>query len=50
MTEHDVWAAERQTQGWTYGAKRDDAKKETPCMVSYSQLSNSEKKFTETRQ
>ena len=42
---HDVWAAERQAQGWTYGAKRDDQKKETPCMVAYSQLPESEKTF-----
>ena len=42
---HDVWAAERQAQGWTYGPLRDDAKKETPCMVPYSQLPDSEKKF-----
>ena len=42
---HDVWAMERQAQGWTYGPQRDDAKKETPCMVPYSQLPDSEKKF-----
>lgn len=42
---HDVWAAERIAQGWTYGPQRDDAKKETPCMVAYSQLPESEKKF-----
>ena len=42
---HDVWAAERQAQGWTYGPQRDDQKKETPCMVAYSQLPDSEKKF-----
>ena len=42
---HDVWAVERQSQGWTYGPHRDDAKKETPCMVPYSQLPDSEKKF-----
>lgn len=42
---HDVWAAERQAQGWTYGPHRDDAKKETPCMVPYSKLPDSEKKF-----
>ena len=42
---HDVWAAERQAQGWTYGPMRDDAKKQTPCMVPYSQLPDSEKKF-----
>lgn len=42
---HDVWAVERQAQGWTYGPQRDDAKKETPCMVAYSKLPDSEKKF-----
>ena len=42
---HDVWAAERIAQGWSYGPQRDDAKKQTPCMVPYSQLPDSEKKF-----
>jgi len=42
---HDVWAVERQAQGWTYGPHRDDDKKETPCMLPYSQLPDSEKKF-----
>lgn len=42
---HDVWALERQAQGWTYGDQRDDNKKETPCMVPYSQLPDSEKTF-----
>ena len=42
---HDVWAVERIAQGWSYGVKRDDDKKETPCMVPYSQLPESEKKF-----
>ena len=42
---HDVWAVERQAQGWTYGEQRDDDKKETPCMVPYSQLPESEKTF-----
>lgn len=42
---HDVWALERKEQGWTYGPNRDDTRKETPCMVPYSQLPDSEKKF-----
>ena len=42
---HDVWAVERQQQGWTYGLERNDATKQTPCMVAYSQLPDSEKKF-----
>lgn len=40
---HDIWAVERQEQGWSYGPKRDDVKKENPCMVPYSQLSEEEK-------
>lgn len=42
---HDVWAVERKAQGWIYGPNRDDNKKETPCMVAYSQLEESEKRF-----
>ena len=42
---HDVWAVERQAQGWTHGPQRDDNLKQTPCMVPYSQLPDSEKKF-----
>lgn len=42
---HDVWALERKMQGWSYGPRRDDAKKQTPCMVAYSQLPDSEKTF-----
>jgi hypothetical protein len=42
---HDVWALERKAQGWTYGAERNDQRKETPCMVAYSQLPESEKTF-----
>lgn len=42
---HDVWAMERIAQGWSYGPMRDDVKKENPCMVPYSQLPDSEKKF-----
>ena len=42
---HDIWAKERLAQGWSYGPQRDDAKKETPCMVEYSELPDSEKRF-----
>ena len=30
---HDMWALERQSEGWTYGSKRDDSKQESPDMV-----------------
>ena len=42
---HDKWALERQSEGWTFGPKRDDSKLETPDMVSYAQLPESEKQY-----
>lgn len=42
---HEVWAAERIAQGWTYGPERNDQLKHHPCLVPYSQLDDSEKKF-----
>ena len=42
---HDVWAVGRIEQGWTYGSVRDDAKKETPCLVPYNELPESEKEY-----
>lgn len=42
---HDKWALERQSEGWTYGPKRDDSKLETPDMVPYAQLPESEKQY-----
>lgn len=36
---HEVWARERVKQGWTYGAHRDDATKQHPCLVPYKDLS-----------
>lgn len=42
---HEVWAQGRIKEGWAYGPKRDDSTKETPCMVPYSELSESEKEY-----
>lgn len=42
---HDVWAVGRIKEGWTYGPTRDDAKKETPCMVPFEELPDSEKSY-----
>lgn len=42
---HEVWADQRQEEGWTYGPKRDDERKETPDMVPYSMLPYSEKEY-----
>jgi hypothetical protein len=42
---HDVWARQRIAEGWTYGPVRDDARKETPCLVPYADLPESEKDY-----
>ena len=42
---HEVWSKGRIEQGWKYGKKRDDAKKETPCLVPYAELSEEEKDY-----
>ena len=42
---HDVWAEGRIRAGWTYGEKRDDDKKQTPCLVPYGELPESEKEY-----
>ena len=42
---HDLWAAQRLAEGWTYGPQRDDAKKTHPCLVPYGQLPESEKEY-----
>ena len=42
---HEVWAAGRIAEGWTYGPVRDDAAKRTPCLVPYGELPESEKEY-----
>jgi len=42
---HDVWAAQRIAEGWTYGPSRDEAAKKHPCLVPYEQLPESEKEY-----
>lgn len=42
---HEVWASGRIRDGWTYGPVRDDDKKQTPCLVPYAQLSDTEKEY-----
>lgn len=42
---HEVWAQGRIREGWIYGEKRDDALKQTPCLVPYDDLPESEKEY-----
>ena len=42
---HDVWAQSRISDGWRYGPKRNDERKEHPCLVEYEQLQDSERAY-----
>lgn len=42
---HEVWAATRMAQGWTYGPERNDAEKKHPCLVPYEELSEEERDY-----
>lgn len=42
---HEIWAKARTDQGWTYGPERNDQKKETPDMIPYCNLPESEKLY-----
>ena len=42
---HEIWAKNRCDQGWTYGPERNDKKKETPDMIPYCNLPESEKLY-----
>jgi hypothetical protein len=42
---HEVWAAQRIKDGWSYGPLRDDAAKKHPCLKPYEELPESEKEY-----
>lgn len=42
---HEVWASARMKEGWVYGTKRDDVLKQTPDLVPYADLPDSEKQY-----
>ena len=42
---HEIWAKKRKNQGWSYGPERNDQKKETPDMIPYCNLPESEKLY-----
>jgi len=42
---HDIWAKQRISEGWTYGPKRDDVNKKHPDLIPYSDLPESEKEY-----
>ena len=42
---HEVWAAGRMKDGWTYGKVRNDAEKKHSCLVPYEELCEEEKVY-----
>ena len=42
---HEVWAEQRIKEGWTYGPARDDKLKQTPDLVPYKDLPDSERDY-----
>ena len=42
---HELWAQQRMKDGWSWGPKRDDAAKQHPGLVPYSELCDSEKDY-----
>lgn len=42
---HENWSVGRIADGWTYGETRNDEMKTTPCLVPYSELTDSEKEY-----
>lgn len=42
---HEVWAAGRIAEGWTYGAERNDTLKHHPYLVPYDNLPEAEREY-----
>lgn len=42
---HNVWAASRILDGWTWGKERNDSLKTHPCLIPYNDLPESEKEY-----
>ena len=42
---HDLWAIGRIAEGWSYGPKRNDAKRKHPDLVPYGDLPDSERDY-----
>ncbi len=42
---HEIWAQQRLKDGWTYGPKRNDERKQHPDLVPYDQLPESEREY-----
>ena len=42
---HDVWSRDKVKGGWRFAEVRNNAAKEHPCLKSYAELSEEEKRY-----
>ena len=42
---HDVWSRDKVNSGWRFAEVRNNAAKEHPCLKSYADLSEGEKRY-----
>jgi hypothetical protein len=42
---HEEWAAQRIRDGWRWGPRRNDYRREHPSLIPYEQLSEQEKEY-----
>lgn len=45
VNAHEVWAAQRLSEGWSCGPQRSDPEKKTPNLVPYDKLPETEKEY-----
>lgn len=45
LNVHEVWAAGRMADGWTWGPVRNDELKHHPCLIPYEELPDSEREY-----
>jgi hypothetical protein len=44
---HENWMREKVAEGWSYGAVKDEMRKEHPCLVPYNQLAEGQRRKDE---
>jgi hypothetical protein len=42
---HETWVRMRLDEGWTLGPRRDDDRREHPCLMPYAELPDTEKEI-----
>lgn len=42
---HETWVRMRLDEGWTLGPRRDDDRREHPCLIPYAELPDLEKEI-----